>query len=102
MPDQCDACGNAIVRSEGVPFAVDTLAVTVPTEDAETYEERSFRLCSECQRRIVDWIDDCPEDATRADMVSLETAERTLSEHADRLQNLAGDLGDLARGDTDA
>lgn len=98
----CDSCTNEIVHSSALPSAVYNLYVTIPTDDAETYEDREYHLCTDCRRQIVDFIDGMDESETRADTVALEQAERVLSETADDYQDLSNRIGDLARGETDA
>jgi len=97
----CESCDSEIVRNGGVPLDVSNISVIIPTDERETFEERDYGLCSECRRKIVDFIEGMDETETRADLVELELAERDLSQRADELQGLATKLGALARGDAE-
>jgi len=96
----CESCSNEVVRHGGPRPPVSNLVVAVPTNERETYEERDYELCAECRRKVVDFIEGMDETETRVDMVELELAERTLSESADDLADLATELGALSRGET--
>jgi hypothetical protein len=97
---ECESCGAAIANARAVPLDVTNLVVTVPTDDREHYEDRDYTLCSECRRKVVDWVEGMDESETRADLVELELAERDLSQVADDLADLATTLGAVARGET--
>jgi hypothetical protein len=75
-----------------------TQVFTLPTGNREEYHDRSFFLCFECIRKIVDFIDEADETETRVEALGLEMVADALAEHAAKMKVQARSLDDLASG----
>lgn len=89
---ECDACGDVIKDFMGHDSRTYHKIFTVPLDEERVFEDRDYMLCFECQRRIIDWIDECQEDETRIDRVELEPTIRELEAHAQQLKRSADRL----------
>lgn len=94
---ECDSCDNVIVadRMARLPRLHD---FALPTGEDGAWETFEYRLCVECRRKIVDFIDSCDESEIRVDMTNLERAARGLRSQSDEMDQLADELEDLIHG----
>lgn len=93
---ECDACGDMVDLTPRFNYCIGQFEFTIPIKEetegefpGQTFEDRAYNLCFECQRRIVDWIDECQESETRIDKVELEPVARELESQAEELERRA-------------
>lgn len=101
---ECSSCGNQIVGSvyRGWPVHQFDLPASDLADDSwETRETYQYTLCTECRRKIVDWIEQADESDVRVDPVGMEQFVGGLEMQAQELESLADDLQALME-DSDA
>lgn len=99
--DECSNCGNVILRdphSFGPQVYEFVLPVDVEAENV-TYETHSYRLCVDCRREIVDWIEGVDESAPRVDATDLRSFSHSMRDAADDLHSAADTVEQMLRSD---
>jgi hypothetical protein len=105
-PDKCSVCGsvNPLPNSFRHRSHMDVFSFIVPEENDDedidrAFKEYDFTLCYECQRKIVDWIDECSEDEVRFQLIGLEDSSKTLEHLSEELDRTARRIQELAEGE---
>lgn len=109
--NECDSCGNPILQHSESPVVLDDRhyhRFALPVEEEGegsigeyTIEVKEYTLCSECQRIIVDFIDECSEGEVLVEMLDLVRTAKVLDEYADLLSGMARELDEFSRGKDD-
>lgn len=106
---ECDSCGSVVIKRD---FSFDDnhrFEFSLPGDSRgdgpgplpQEYHHYEHTLCTECIRKIVDWIDDADETETRVELLDLEIAADGLSVQAEELADLAESLDELSQGEVD-
>jgi len=92
---ECDSCGNQMV-DDFITYEPTHVEINVPGEKKQrVYESHSFKLCSECRRKIVDWIDECSESDTWVDPVQMGEFIGQLRDNSNKLESIADELEEV-------
>lgn len=92
--EECDSCGNYIEREKRVMRPQHHI-FALPTDKNE-YTQFEFVLCTECKRKIVDWIDDCDESEVHVELQSLEDTIRALRRGAEAIEETREELEQMS------
>lgn len=97
--EECDSCGDIILLEHAARYESHAHTFALPTEDRGVYEAEEYVLCTECIRKIVDFIDDADESETAVEALALETAARRIESTAGELHDTAERLNRISLGD---
>lgn len=92
--EECDSCGNYIEQGNRV-IHPEVYTFALPT-DTHEYTQYEFILCTECKRKIVDWIDDCDESEVHVELQSLEDTIRALRRGAEAIEETREELEQMS------
>lgn len=90
---ECDGCSNVILRADSMRMP-KIYEFTLPAGE-NTYKSYQFRLCVECERRIVEEILDEDLSAPRVDATDIWAFIQEFRRQAERFESMADDLEEV-------